>query len=369
MRELTERLKISATHLSLVDQFAAEVLDEYAEMRSRLTAVPGYVRLVEKLYHGQKNRQMILGDILLYMLTGRGFWTAVETRNGFKEFVSMLMYIANLLLIQETLLSARPKERRRFLRRLRAAKLEEFFASKDERHRYSELMSFDKRISVRGETRPLYKAMDSVLPRTPGLVYELLVYVHLLVRRLGYSVPLLILQRLFRGHDSLAPPDYLLLRPDGNIFGIEVGSGMGQFSLTAGKIEQVNRFSQDTSIPVLTVTVPDVYRCAACEGWITFCDTVIERTAEGEASLEKMSALECPRYGETPCEHTIYYGGIEPHGKRLRYHYRCAIGYSYVRSALRTEDHRRQRLLHYFPHVKGLERLAEAPPLRAEKAR
>jgi hypothetical protein len=358
MRELAGRLSLSAKHLALVDQFASEAFDEYAQMREKLVRIPGYTTLAEQLYHGQEQRQMMLGDILLYMLTGRGYWTAIRDADGFSQFVRILMYITNLLLIQETLLSARPRERREFLRRLDAARLENFFASDEEREAYRELMAFQNRITVR-EPRHLYKVMDSLLPRTPGLVYELIVYVHLLVRRLGYSVPLLILQRLFRGQDTLAPPDYLLLRSDGNIFGIEVGSGMGQFSLTQGKIDQVNRFTQDTCIPVLTATVPHVYRCEECKGWITFCDRVIERTAMGECP-EYMSALDCPLFGENPCQHTVYFGRIEPGGDQRRYHYHHLLGNQYVQDrALRTDADRRNRLLHYFPFVRGLERLKE----------
>ena len=163
----------------------------------------------------------MLGDILLYILTGRGYWTAVGFEQGSQEFVRILLYIANLLLIQETLLSVRPDERQRFLRQLEAAQLNHFFASPEERQAYQDLVAFQDRITVRNPRR-LYKVMDSVLPRTPGIVYELVVYVHLLIRRLGYSVPLLIIQRLFRGQETLAPPDYLLLRPDGNVIGIEV---------------------------------------------------------------------------------------------------------------------------------------------------
>ena len=361
MDELARRLEISARHLELVDQYAAEASAEYALMREKLRAVPGYEQLANQLYSGQQGRQMMLGGILLYILTGRGYWTAVGFEQGSQEFVRILLYIANLLLIQETLLSARPEERQRFLRQLEAAQLNHFFASPEERQAYQDLIAFQNRITV-GNPRRLYKVMDSVLPRTPGIIYELVVYVHLLIRRLGYSVPLLIIQRLFRGQETLAPPDYLLLRPDGNVIGIEVGGGMGQFSLTQGKIDQVNHFTQDTCIPVITATVPHVYRCDTCGEWITYCDSVIERTAQGDFDSESMSALECPQFGEHPCEHTVYYGRLEPGGNARRHHYSHVLENEYVqRRALRTEDDRGKKLLHYFPYVKGLERIQEVP--------
>jgi len=360
MRELAKRLRLSARHLTLVDKLATETFVEYAQMRRKLVAIPGYRRLARQLYHGQEKRQMMLGDILLYILTGRGYWVAVEDSEGFQQFIRILMYTANLLLIQETLLSARPKERRRFLKRFQSARLAHFFASDDERTAYSDLIAFGSRITVK-EPRRLYKVMDSLLPRTPGLAIELIVYIQLLVKRLGYSVPLLVLQRLFRGQETLAPPDYLLLRPNGNVLGIEVGSGIGQFSLTPGKVDQVNWFTQDTSIPVVTATVPHLYRCATCDGWITFCDSVIERTARADIPGESMSALECPYFGSTPCNHTVYYGRLEPGGKPLRHHYYHLTGNRYVKNVLRKDESKRAKLLHYFPFIKGRERLPEIP--------
>lgn len=360
MNELGERLEASARHLSTVDQCATAAFEEYARMREKLITIPGFDELANQLYNGQKGRQMMLGDILLYILTGRGYWTALGEPDRFKQFIRILLYVVNLLLIQETLLSARPAERKIFLRALRDANLERFFASDEERNLYDELIQYDGRITVR-EPRKLYKVMDSLLTRTPGIVYELIVYVHLLVRRLGYSVPLLVLQRLFRGSETLAPPDYLLLRPQGIVLGIEVGGGMGQFSLTQGKIDQVNRFTQDTSIAVITATAPHVYRCETCDGWILYCDTVIQRTADGEHQLQHMSALDCPRFAE-PCEHTVYYGQIEKNGKRRRHHYYHLLDNEYVQTrGLATENDRREKLLHYFPFVKGLERIAEVP--------
>src|SRR2546421_5336985 len=98
MHELGKRLELSARHLSLVDQYATETFDDYARMRAKLLAIPGFDELANQLYHGQKGRQMMLGDILLYILTGRGYWTAVREREGFEQFIRILLYVANLLL-------------------------------------------------------------------------------------------------------------------------------------------------------------------------------------------------------------------------------------------------------------------------------
>ena len=74
-----------------------------------------------------------------------------------------------------------------------------------------------------------------------------------------------------------------------------------------------------------------------------------------------MSALDCPRFGENPSEHTVYYGRIVAGGKMWRFHYSHLLENRYVQDrVLRTEANRRSKLLHYFPFVNGLERLKEA---------
>jgi len=200
--------------------------------------------------------------------------------------------------------------------------------------------------------------MDSLLPRSLGTVNELLVYVYLLNRRIGYVAPLLFIQRLFRGVENVAPPDFLLIRSGGDIFGIEVGEGVGQFSLTPGKFEQVNRFSQDTSIPILTATAPHVYRCETCEEWITFCEEVVSKTSQGEATQQYISCPSCPRYDEDACPDIIYYGQIEVRGNRRRHHYRHYRDSEYVQSrSLRSPEITARKLIQYLPIVKGLDRL------------
>lgn len=361
MKDLARRIEISAQHLGLVDSILDEISTEYHQIREKLHATPVYKDMANQLYFGQAQRQMILGDLLLYILTGRGYWAATQSDQGFKDFIRIIMHTVNLLLTQESILSAKTTERRDFLDRLKTADLEHFFASEGERELYSELKAHEGRITVR-EPRHLYKVMDSLLPRTPGLVHELLVYVYLLNRRIGYAVPLLVIQRLFRGRECIAPPDFLLIRSAGDIFGIEVGGGMGQFSLTQGKIDQINLFSQDTSIPVLTATVPHIYRCETCERWVTFCDEVISRVASGETSQEYISCPACSRFQDGTCPDISYYGQTEIRGNRRRHHYYHYRDSDYVQAtSLRSAGDKERKLIHYFPVIKGLERLTNQP--------
>ena len=328
-------------------------------MRQRLLGIPGYTDLADQLYFGQKGRQMVLGDILAYMLTGRGYWTAVESPEKFQNFLKVRLYVCNLLLLQESLLSASSKaqQRRRILTSLEKHNIDFFFATPAEEDLYKKLKAYPGLLTPR-DPRDLYKVMDSVAPKPLGTVGELVVYLHLLNRRLGYVIPLLFIQRIFRGIDYIAPPDYLLLRPGGEIFGVEVGSGIGQFSLTQGKIDQVNRFVQDTSIPVVTAVVPHLYRCATCEEWITFCDRVIDEMAAGESEKEVILCQECDSFNQGKCTSIIYYGQTKIKGQRLRHHYHHFHGNSshYVNNTgLRRSPEK--KLLQYFPVVEGLDRL------------
>lgn len=354
MNEICYRLQLSASHLKAIDHIFADLNPLYRETRDRLTALESYSRIAKQLYGGQEGRQMVLSDLLVYILTGRGYWAATESEESFRDYIRAIMYIVNLLLIQEGILSVRADDRRRFLEALEQEDIEHFFEDHD-KTTYEELKHYDGMITVR-EPRKLYKMMDSLLPKSIGTVIELIAYVHLLIRRLGYAVPLLFIQRIFKGRDNLPPPDFLLIR-ENSIFGIEVGAGIGIYSLTQGKIDQINLFSQDTGIPVLTARVPHLYRCEHCKEWIIFCDEIIERTSRSEIS-EEMACVDCNNFNAGRCPYIVYYGQPERSTERFRYHYSHFIDNAYVQeTALSSPEKKRTKLIHYFPYVDGLKML------------
>ena len=97
-------------------------------------------------------------------------------------------------------------------------------------------------------------------------------------------------------------------------------------------------------------SVPHIYRCAECEGWITSCDTTIEWAAQGECGGELISALDCTHFGEKPSAHTVCYGRLEAGETPLRYHNTHVVDNEYVQEgALRTEEDRRRMLLPHSP--------------------
>lgn len=358
MKETFDRIQHTAFQLSITDSLLDSSDNEYHLMRNKLLSIRSYSDFLNVLYQGQERRQMVLGDLLEYIITGRGYWLAEQGRKQYRDFLRIILYIVNLILIQESVFSYRTPERQKVLKKLRKQDIAGFFNSEEELKRYREFEAFEGMVSVTGPTRPLYKVMDSITPKPVGTAIELIVYLYLLNRRIGYVVPLLLNQRLFKGLKSIAPPDYLVLLRGGNSVGIEVGGGMGQFSLQQGKIEQANRFIGETGIPVVTAGVPHIYRCETCQSWITFCDEVIERTAKGECNEEVLSCKDCSKYYEGRCLSIIYYGQIKKRGERRRHHYYHYIKNKYVQNtSLATDEAKGNKLIQYFPAVKGLEYL------------
>jgi hypothetical protein len=357
MKELSERIATSARHLSLIDEICEKLDPAYRSVKDDLRKLPGYSAVARELYGREKVRQMVLGDLLTYIVAARGYWSA-RGQQGFEDYLRVILHMVNLILIQETILSSRPGQRKKFLTRLAKENLPNFFSDDAEKHKYQEL------IETKDQVRPghaLYKTMDSVLPKSAGIAIELLVFVYLLRRSLGYIVPLLFTQRIFRGPESFAPPDYLILRPGGQVIGVEVGGGLGQYgSPSRGKVHQVNRFVQDTSIPVVTVLMPHMqYRCPICNEWPVFCPEVIERVATSwDGGVDHISCPTCPRFDGGDCPFILFKGKTAVRENDRHYHYQHVKANDYVQSrALRTKADQDRKLVSYFPFVEGLERI------------
>jgi hypothetical protein len=101
----------------------------------------------------------------------------------------------------------------------------------------------------------------------------------LLRRNLGYVLTLLLNQRILHGGstESLKPPDFLIIRKDGTIAGVEVGGG---------KETQSGRFSSALKgCQMVTVENPRVPpRCPVCGKKTLFCPKVIKDYASIETN-------------------------------------------------------------------------------------
>jgi hypothetical protein len=352
MDKLLEKLQTSVKHLKTIDDFFLKNDKTYKLIRDAMTSLPDFDSFADSLYYGQDGRQMILGDLIEYIITGRLFYRGFENQETFSKII---FYLVNQLMLQENVI-LNQKLRKKILDNLEKSNLTGFFDGKDIkwRSKYQHCKIAPNK-EVDGARKPLYRVIDSVLPKSLGTATELLVFVYLINGGFGYVIPLLTVQRLsgMSGEKELIPPDFLLIRK-GKIFGFEVGAGPRGY----GKIEQSNRFMEETSIPVVTFNVNPPgnnasYRCPERSRWILYCDRIINEYSTNKISEVNKTGIDCqscPNFRS--CQNIMYYGRTEPNGKVRHYHYRCVETKPYVVKAIQKN---RVRLSPLYLTVQGLE--------------
>lgn len=92
MKEAFDRIQRTASQLSITDSLLELSDNEYHSMRKKLLSVRLYSDFLSVIYQGQEGRQMILGDLLEYVITGRGYWFANQGRKEFRDFVRIILY-------------------------------------------------------------------------------------------------------------------------------------------------------------------------------------------------------------------------------------------------------------------------------------
>jgi len=361
MEKLFERVVLSVKHLKIVDT-TLKSYQPYAAASEKLRNVALYDQLLRELYAGGKKagkegygRQMILGDLLQYILTGRGYYFAVKGSDQMGSFVRIIMHVSNLLILMEDI-SVDVALRNQVLDNLMKEMEDPLFENEDEKEAFQSLREYDGKI-VGKEGKEHDICFDSILPKRVGGVPELLVYSNLIRKNYGYVAPLLQAQRLLGKRKYIIPPDFLLLRSKGEIFGLEVGMG---------KERQISSFSTLTSIPVFTVGIgspeqPQPYRCGKCQRWITYCDKVIEACSTNQdGDKEELDCSTCDQYRDGNCPSIVYHGEAHDYAKNLetlRYHYPCVRDDPRVAEVL--ERARTAKLIAPFPHLCGLEEIEE----------
>ena len=365
MKKLLDSLSVAGKHLSVLDQVFRTHYQPYANNTAKLERLPLYDELRKEVYAGGKKRgtygyarQMILCDLLQYVFTGRGYYFAVRGQEEKETFISVLLYICNLLILMEDV-SVEIELRNTLLDTLKQKIGSVFFEDVDQELAYDELRGYDGFITP-NEGGEYDDFLDSILPKRVGAVPELLVYTYLIRKNYGYVVPLLHSQRLIGNQGYIVPPDFLLLRSKGEIFGIEVGRG---------KEQQMGSFSTVTSIPVFTSGVgsfdqPQPFRCGKCLKWIVYCDEVIRLCSRNEEpDVEYVDCHQCSLYDNYEsalenCPNIVYHGrALDHYGrvKSLRYHYDCVRNDPEVTTVLQRA--RTPKLLAPIPWVSGIDYL------------
>jgi len=341
MKRIIRRYRRAAKHLALVDSFLLDNDQDYKRNESKLTALGSdYLAFCRELYFGgsksrgdnRGSRQMLLSDIVQYIITSRGLYFARQDDQHRKKFIEIVMRLLNQWLIMD---SFGPKEsiaqRKQLMKNLKDSIGKSFFEGGDDYHidRFEEMFNYnDDLIPKPPNPNPpsdaVLEAYDSLFPKIRGGPIELLVYLYLFQRRLGFVVSLLTQQLLFNGNrKARALPDLLLLRTKGEVIGLEIGRG---------KEKQSADFSLLTAVPTFSVDLVErqPFRCDGCGKWITYCDRVIELYAKDGVPKDhnySIDCVDCPYFDSGNCRDITYYGdelknryGVE---RVARYHFRC----------------------------------------------
>lgn len=314
----------------------------------------------DQLYYGDNGRQMILNDILEYIFTARGYfymWNTGDIENK-KNFVKIVLHFINQLMILESI-SVDHELRNVVLDSLENEIGEkDFFRDENSISTFQTLMSYEgdvhfdtantnipDDIKMQFDTTDSDKQIlkifdnytDSLLPKLPhGLWRELIVYIQLLRINAGFILPLLLNQRIVSKNDYLKPPDFLIIKENGDLIGVEVG---------AGKETQVSNFSVKMKCQMVTAHNSNIPpRCPICGKWILFCDKVIEEFSDLDNPLlyiydDIRCAHDCNIYSyeqvlSGECPYVKYRGKINSttkHKQNIKfatayhYHYSCIL--------------------------------------------
>lgn len=401
MEELLNNLELSVKHLKVLDSiFTIEDYPEkdiYIKLKETLSkADEGFQnRFCEELYVGGKKRnnvsntgfgrQMILSDVIQYIVNGRGYFFAMRNKESMQAYIKMILNLTNQLMIFDSAVT-NPVLRRKILTKLKD-ELGDVVCKDEERlAEYNALLKYDGYLGfpisaepeVSEEIRNIIgvsdsgKALkrmelyyDSLFPKPLGLWGEILVYSYLLRMNIGFVFPLLLTQRIITGNTGvfLKPPDFLIL-PFGkeHFYGIEVGSG---------KDIQSGNFSIITGMPTATKANADnPKRCCVCGKWMLFCPQSIEDYSNFENKIENIQKpikclTECKTYSKEDilsgkCSYAMHKGGqpqdyiMEMKSSTYHFHLNCMLNDKSGKDQIIES-----KVLTYYPYVSGLEEMEQ----------
>lgn len=397
---LLESLMKAVRHLQLIDEVFSEEnyqeKDLYIRTKNRIGVLnkkSGFL-FSDELYVGGKKggrkgygRQMILSDLITYIVAGRGYFYARRSKECMENFIEITLHIINQLMFFDSL-TTNAKLRERVLNKLMKTIGEDFYKEKERFQEYRALKVYDGAIGLpleefepdkkvltllssgKKEARKrLENWFDSLLPKELGLWGELIVYVYLLRQKMGYVLPLLLTQYLISGyHDNiLKVPDFIVIpfHIEEKMIGIEVGGG---------KETQSTKFSNLSGITIATKANADnPKRCPICGSWILFCPMIIKRFCNQDYEILNMSSPvkcldECDIFenkndimkGKCPFSSVK---GVNPEDHVMKFKYAPTTYHFHLCCALKdtraSKDIKRNNVVTYYPYVKGLEDLEE----------
>lgn len=129
MKLLLDKLGISVDHLKCLDEVFLENNEEYKRINDILNSPefkPVYEMFSRQLYAGGKthgssalklNRQMILGDVIEYIFSGRAYYYAAKSDDNLKDFYKLIFYSVNQMLLYDTI-TINPHLRKLYIEKL-----------------------------------------------------------------------------------------------------------------------------------------------------------------------------------------------------------------------------------------------------------
>jgi len=316
MKRVLDRLDQAVTHLRTIEDFFIKKVPAYARNEARLEKLGRfYDEFARELYAGGRkegrsekgnsfHRGMTLADLLTYTVFGRGYYVLTASDDHRKAFTEIVMRISNKLLLQENI-STNPKLRKGLLKALLSQNLPNFFENNEQKTKLEQLKDYNGHIIWGREGKEFYKIMD-----------------------------------------------FLVLKDDGRIFGIEVGFY---------KEDQNTKFVTTTSVPIVTAELDhdQPFRCPQCQQWITYCDQVVENYSEGVWTPNSFECGDCKYFNKGKCEDIIFFGEVPEleKGKR-RYHYRCVAKKATVKK-LSAQGHLKKHLRVWYPTASIIDNLSD----------
>jgi len=374
LKLLLEKLGISITHLICLDEIFIQNNDEYRRIESIFNSSPfsDIVSDISKeLYAGGKqsrgsqilNRQMILGDIIEYIFTGRAYYFAAISEENFKHFLKLILYSVNQLLILDTI-TVNPDIRKEYIEKLESEIDHQILYEKAGDQQLADELKNSNTIIYDSDWKRFDALVDSLLPKTLGCPKELVVFAELIRSGKGVIIPLLLLQRIFLYQETIAPPDFLVLKSNKEIFGIEVGYR---------KEEQSREFNLKTSIPTFAVDLKNNLhnRCPKCGEIILYCDFIIESYSNNDLPQVldedgKYYCYNCEAFDDGRCKFSNYHGKVRgtdfagrPIEKPMHYHALCVRNesYTYYSDVISIIDEHKNEFFAQIPAIDGLENL------------
>lgn len=275
---------------------------------------------------------MVLGDLMQYIFTGRAFYYGTFSEQHLKDFLKLILNTVNQILIYDSI-TVDQKIRTHYINELEnRIPLALLYEKAGDQNVANSLKVSTVKIGQTGWTSEIDFFIDSILPKTLGNPKELIVFAELIRMKKGIIIPLLLIQRTFGIKDPIAPPDFLIIKPNKDIFGIEVGYA---------KEGQSREFALRTSIPTMAVDLKNNMhnRCPKCGEIILYCqpviDAFVDETLHGQLDTTgKYLCNGCPQFNNGNCKFSNYYGYATINdfvGKPLKkgsyhFHASCVLG-------------------------------------------